>query len=174
MNAQRTSDADETPDPCCAPERAPEGMAHAERICRERDAQFTPVRRRVLELMLESDRPIGAYALLDRLRADGLKAQPPTVYRALEFLIEQGLAHKIQMLNAYAACRRPGSRHAPHFMICTECHRVHEAVYPGIVDALDQAAKDVGFVTRKTALELAGICTSCSAKDTERGAESDK
>ena len=139
-------------------------LAEAERVCAERGAQFTPIRRRVFELLLESHRPVGAYALLDRLRQEKRGSQPPTVYRALDFLMEQGLVHKIMKINAFTACCRPGERHAPQFLICTGCDRISEMSDPKVAEALERAAAEAGFAARHAALELSGLCPGC-AKD---------
>ena len=93
----------------------------AEEACAEQGLQLTPQRRRVLEILLEEHRAMGAYELLDVLRTEGIGAQPPTVYRALDFLVSNGFAHKIERLNAFVACAHPGERHAPAFLICSDC-----------------------------------------------------
>lgn len=139
-------------------------LAAAETLCRDRGAQFTRLRRRVLEILWEQHRPIGAYALLDRLRAEGLGSQPPTVYRALDFLIEHGLAHKVMKMNAFAACSRPGENHAPQFLICTGCDRISELSDPAVDEALSRAAAQAGFSPAESALELSGLCPSCADK----------
>lgn len=137
------------------------GLAAAEEVCRANNARLTPGRRRVLELLLESHRPMGAYALMDRLRDEGVRAQPPTVYRALDFLLEQGLAHKIERLNAFAACVHPGERHAPQFLICTGCDAVGEIADHDLSEAVDHAAEAAGFRAESAALELLGRCPNC-------------
>lgn len=136
-------------------------LSSAEKLCAKRGAQLTPIRRRVLEILLESHRPIGAYALLDRLREEGVGSQPPTVYRALDFLISQGLVHKIMKINAFAACCRPEERHAPQFLICTGCERIDEMHDPAVTEALDRAAAQAGFSAKDAALELSGLCPDC-------------
>ena len=89
--------------------------------------RLTPVRRRVLEILLEEHRALGAYDVLQRLAAEGFGNQPPVAYRALDFLVEQGLAHRIRRLNAFTACMHPGEAHAPAFLICRACDAVAEA-----------------------------------------------
>jgi Fur family transcriptional regulator, zinc uptake regulator len=96
-------------------------LARAAEICAARGAQLTPLRRQVLALVLEAEQPMGAYALLERLRESRGPAAPPTVYRALEFLLENGLVHRIERLNAYTACVGPGHQHAHQFLICRRC-----------------------------------------------------
>lgn len=139
-------------------------ISRAEAVCAERGAKLTKLRRRVLELLWESHRPIGAYALLDRLRAEGLGSQPPTIYRALDFLIEHGLAHKILKINAFTACSCPGEHHAPQFLICTSCDRIRELADPAVADALQRAAAEAGFAASEASLELTGLCPNCASK----------
>lgn len=140
---------------------AAEALEHADRLCAETGARFTPVRRRVLELLLEHHRAMGAYEVLDRLAAEGFGHQPPVAYRALEFLTAQGLAHRIRRLNAFAACSHPGEAHAPVFLICEACHAVAEAAGTGVRAALDGAAAEAGFTVAGATLEAYGRCPSC-------------
>ena len=150
---------------------------HDHRRCREallgelaraaaaRGLRLTPARRRVLELLSEAHRAMGAYELLDRLRVEGLGSQPPVVYRALDFLIETGFAHKIERLNAYVACSHPegepGGDHAACFLICAECRKVAE-IEDGALDlAIAQTAAERGFAMRRTVLEIEGMCPAC-------------
>lgn len=144
-----------------------EAMSAAERICDQRGVKLTPIRRRVLELLWENHRPIGAYALLERLREER-SAQAPTVYRALDFLVAQGLAHKVMRLNAFTACCRPEEPHAPQFLICSECDGILEIVDPHVETAVGSAAKAVGFATQEAALELVGRCPACQARGETR------
>lgn len=140
---------------------ATEALAHAERVCKRNGARFTPVRRRVLELLLERHRAMGAYEVLDRLAAEGFGHQPPVAYRALDFLTEHGLAHRIRRLNAFTACNHPGETHAPVFLICETCHNVAEAAGTGVHTALDTAADSMGFAVEGATLEAYGICPTC-------------
>lgn len=94
---------------------------------RRAGARLTPVRRRALEILLEAHRALGAYEVLERLRADGFGGQPPVAYRALEFLAAMGLVHRIRRLNAFAACMRPGEAHQALFLICRRCEALAEA-----------------------------------------------
>ena len=107
-------------------------LGHAEDLCAHRGLRLTAVRRRALEILAESHRALGAYEVLDRLRDEGFGAQPPVAYRALDFLVENGLAHKVRRLNAFAACTHPGQPHFPAFFICSECEgwRQHPCVNP--------------------------------------------
>ena len=90
----------------------------AEDHCIKHKLKFTPIRRKVLEILLEEHRAIGAYAILEKLRLDGFSSQPPVAYRALDFLVEHGFSHKIERLNAFVACSPPGASHTPAYMIC--------------------------------------------------------
>lgn len=137
-------------------------MAAAVAACAERGVQFTPVRRRVLEILLESHAAMGAYDVLARLAVEGLGSQPPVAYRALAFLTEQGFAHRIERLNAFVACAHPGAAHDPAFMICRACGAVAEAEG---VPPLGATAKAAGFVIEQTVVEAEGLCPGCHASD---------
>ncbi|SLN60810.1 Zinc uptake regulation protein [Pseudoruegeria aquimaris] len=139
-----------------------EGLAHAEEIARARKLRLTPVRRRTLEILLERHRALGAYEVLERLAEDGFGSQPPVAYRALEFLVENGLAHRIQRLNAYTACAHPGEDHSPVFLICSECKSVAEAPAQGVLKAMSQAAQPLGFAITQSNIEAVGTCPACA------------
>lgn len=140
---------------------AGEVLARAEATAAARGARLTPVRRRVLELLLESHRAVGAYDVLDRLAAEGFGKQPPVAYRALDFLVEQGLAHRIARLNAFTACTHPGEAHAAAFLICRACHAVAETEAHPVRAALDAAAAAVGFAVERATVEALGLCPAC-------------
>ena len=137
-------------------------LARAEAVAAERGARLTPVRRRALEILLEAHRAMGAYEVLDRLAADGFGHQPPVAYRALEFLVEHGLAHRIRRLNAFVACMHPGQDHAPVFLICRACDSVAEAAGEPVRAALDMAAAAVGFTVERANIEALGLCPACT------------
>lgn len=139
-------------------------LAAAEAQCTARGAQFTAVRRRTLEILLEAHRALGAYDVLARLEQDGYGAKPPLAYRALGFLVEQGFAHRIERLNAFVACAHPGAAHAPAFMICRACHAVAEAETAADA-ALDRSARQSGFVIEQTVIEAEGLCPACREGD---------
>ncbi len=133
------------------------------RAAKTRGLRLTPARVRVLELLGEAHRAMGAYEVLDRLRAEGLGSQPPVVYRALEFLTGAGFVHKIERLNAYVACCHPGDEHGACFLICSRCRKVAE-IEDGALDiALAQAAAGRGFAMRRIVLEIEGTCPACRA-----------
>lgn len=136
-------------------------LAQAEAMCAETGARLTPVRRRTLEILLAEHRAMGAYEVLGRLAEEGFGKQPPVAYRALEFLVEQGLAHRVRRLNAFAACTRPGDAHAPVFLICTGCGALAEAPEEPVRRALDGAASGLGFVIERASIEAEGLCPAC-------------
>ena len=139
-------------------------LAAAEAQCAQDGLRFTPVRRKVLEILLQEHRALGAYAILDRLREDGFGSQPPVAYRALDFLVLNGLAHKVERLNAFIACAHPGQSHAPAFMICRMCDAVAETQSSPASGALGDAARATGFRIERTVVEAEGICPSCATK----------
>lgn len=156
---------DLTADPAFAPHDhshcAGTGLARAEVLAVGRGVRLTPVRRRVLEILLEEHRALGAYDVLQRLAAEGFGNQPPVAYRALEFLVENGLAHRIRRLNAFMACRHPGEDHSPAFLICRLCDAVAEAPAAPVRAALDEAAAGLGFAIERSNVEALGLCPAC-------------
>jgi len=130
--------------------------------CAEEGLQLTPVRRRVLEILLARHRALGAYEILDVLRDEGLGSQPPVAYRALEFLTKHGFAHRIEGMNAFAACTHPGQDHDAAFLICTGCGAVAEAPVEPARAALERTAEAAGFTIARTVLEAEGLCPNCS------------
>ncbi|WP_118132880.1 Fur family transcriptional regulator [Oceanicella sp. SM1341] len=141
-----------------------DALAAAEGECAARKLRLTPVRRRVLEMLLEEHRALGAYDILERLGAEGLGSQPPVAYRALDFLVTNGFAHKIERLNAYVACAHPGEGHAPAFMICRVCASVAEAPSSPMSGELDRAAREAGFEIERAVVEVEGVCPGCRAE----------
>jgi Fur family zinc uptake transcriptional regulator len=136
-------------------------LADAERICRENKGRLTPQRRRVLELVWHSHKPVGAYTILEQLRAEGFNGAPPTVYRALDFLLEQGLIHRIESLNAYTGCAHPGEEHTGQFLICTRCERVAELDDPRLNRSIGNSAARHGFEADRQIIEIRGLCPRC-------------
>jgi len=137
-------------------------LARAEALSAEAGARLTPVRRRTLEILLESHRAMGAYEVLERLAAEGFGSQPPVAYRALEFLVEHGLAHRIQRLNAFAACMSPGQSHSPVFFICKGCNGLAEAPARPVREAVEAAAAAIGFQVERMTVEALGLCPGCA------------
>jgi Fur family zinc uptake transcriptional regulator len=139
-------------------------IAAAEAHCAEQGLRFTPVRRAALDILLREHRALGAYEVLDRLREAGFGSQPPVAYRALDFLVENGFAHKIERLNAFIACAHPGANHSPAFLICRLCEAVAEANSAPSRGTLGTAAKAAGFTIERTVVEALGVCPSCAEK----------
>ena len=138
-------------------------MANAEAHCREAGLRFTPVRRKALEILLEEHRALGAYDVLQRLHEAGFGSQPPVAYRALDFLVATGFAHKVERLNAFIACSHPNEAHAPIFMICRKCDAVAESATIPTKDAFGDLASNSGFQLERTVLAAEGVCMACAA-----------
>lgn len=138
-----------------------DALMRAETITAATGARMTPVRKRVLGILLEEHRALGAYDVLARLAAEGFGNQPPVAYRALEFLVEQGLAHRIQRLNAFTACAHMGEDHAPAFLICRICQGVAETAAGPARLALEAEAAKTGFTVERTTFEALGLCPKC-------------
>lgn len=138
-----------------------DALAEAEAHCLHAGARLTPIRHQVLELIWQSHAPVGAYALLDRLKAGGQAAAPPTVYRALDFLLEQGLIHRIESLNAFIGCSHPDATHAALLLLCTECGRAAEFDDPAVDERLRKSAAARGFEVARQTIEVEGICPNC-------------
>ncbi len=138
-------------------------LARAESLCAERGVRLTAQRRRVLELVCRAERPVGAYEILDQVR-DGGKAAPPTVYRALDWLLAQGLVHKLETLHAYIGCTHPEHPHASQFLICSGCGCVAELEDAAIAGSLQSAAEETGFQPSRPVVEVLGTCSDCSDK----------
>jgi Fur family transcriptional regulator, zinc uptake regulator len=138
------------------------GQLHAADYCVEHRLQFTPVRRRVLQILLTEHRAMGAYEVLDILKAEGIVHQPPAAYRALDFLVSHGFAQKIERLNAFVDCAHGGSEHVPAFLICRSCNSVAEAAALA-QEALESLARVAGFKIERTIVEALGLCPRCQA-----------
>lgn len=136
----------------------------AEAECRRRGARLTDVRRRVLELVWQSHAPVGAYALLETLGREGFCAAPPTVYRALDFLLAHGLIHRIERLNAFAGCTRPGEPHVGQFLLCQDCGSAAELDDPAVDAAIAAAAARLGFAVTRQTVEVDGLCPECQRR----------
>lgn len=133
----------------------------AEAVCARRGARLTALRRRVLELIWSSHKAIKAYEILDQLSPDIGSARPPTVYRALEFLMAHGLVHRVDSLNAFVGCSHAAQRHDAQFFICDSCGTVSEIDDATIGQAVSRGAKRLGFEVERRMIELHGRCGSC-------------
>ncbi len=137
-------------------------IAHAEQLCAARAQRLTPMRRRVLETLLASHKPLGAYEIMDRLAADSGRPAPITVYRALDFLRDNGLVHRIESRNAFVACVHEHTDSDPVvFLICEHCGAVGEATGGIVADALKTACRAAGFSPKSPVIEIAGVCSHC-------------
>ena len=143
--------------------RGPEALARAETACREKSVRLTPIRRAVLEALYATHRPLGAYDIADALTGtESRRLAPITIYRALDFLMEQGLAHRLASRNAYIACphsHRPGDLVA--FLICENCGGVDELSSAPLSEALAQLLAREGFQPYRQVLEISGRCAHC-------------
>lgn len=137
-------------------------LLEAEQACSSSGTRLTPLRREVLELILLANAPIGAYDLLAKMKRDSERsAAPPTVYRTLEFLLEQGFIHRLASINAYIPCCHPRAGHQAAFLICQTCHQVQETSASHLMDSLDQVAAGGGFSALHTMIEISGLCQNC-------------
>jgi Fur family zinc uptake transcriptional regulator len=145
----------------CAPVAVADSLREAEKLCEQRGGKLTPLRRKVLTLLLESEGPAKAYDLLGQLGDDGA-AKPPSVYRSLDFLLEMGLAHRIESLNAFVACGHWKHGHAAVFLICDSCGTAGELHAGDSVKKLTQEVEGVKFKMRSAVIEVHGLCSACS------------
>lgn len=146
-----------------------DALARAVAHCRESGARLTPLRKRVLEIVWQSHKPLGAYGILDILAAEGRPPMPPTVYRALEFLLAQGLVHRIPSLNAYIGCVDPDHPHGGQYLICRACGTVAELTDDALTARLAARAREHGFQVQSTLTELTGLCPACAADEDSAG-----
>jgi Fur family zinc uptake transcriptional regulator len=144
-----------------------QALRAAETVCERRHLQLTPIRRRVLELVWRRHAPVRAYDILSALKKGEGALAPPTVYRALEFLLDAGLIHRVDSLNAYIGCESPHHSHAGQLLICTECQRVAELADDSIAELVARKARSAGFSANARAVEIKGICNDCQARANE-------
>lgn len=138
-----------------------DAMATAKAVCAKRGTRLTDMRRRVLELIWSGHQAVKAYDLLEMLSAPDRKVRPPTVYRALQFLLENGLIHRIESLNAYVGCTVPQSHHISQFLICNRCATVIEMAGEDIASIVSREAESHGFQIDNQTVEVHGICAPC-------------
>ncbi|MGQ0740708.1 MAG: Fur family transcriptional regulator [Alphaproteobacteria bacterium] len=140
-------------------------MGAAEEIASARRLRFTPLRRRVFEIVSQSHRPLGAYEVLAALeKTRRARLAPPTVYRALDFLRAHGFVHRIDSLNAYVTCFTPAKLHRAHFFLCEICGRAAELEDPRLNEALSLCAAAAQFAVERETVEIAGRCRDCSIR----------
>lgn len=140
-----------------------EGILAARKACESSGLRLTKVRERVLEILLQEHRALGAYAVLERLNDEGLGSKPPIAYRALDFLVAHGFAHRIERLNAFVACMHPGQAHVPAFLICKDCKNVAEAASDPVRPALQRMVDGADFKMDSAVIEVTGVCPNCKA-----------
>jgi len=136
-------------------------LDQARNLCDRRNQRFTKLRKQVLELVCKAEQPVGAYHLLDELRQSGRSAAPPTVYRALDFLLEQGLIHRLATNNTYLACAHPQHPHAAVFLVCSACGHTREVHTGGVIAELRQHAERFDFAIKHASVEVTGLCYHC-------------
>ena len=141
---------------------AADGIDHAERVCEQRSQKFTPIRRQVLQALLSSHRPLGAYEVIEELAKSMPRPAPITVYRALDFLMENGLVHRIESRNAYLACAHDHDAAAMvAFLICDACGSVGEIPAMPAAQSINTAARATGFAPKLSVVEITGTCVHC-------------
>lgn len=133
----------------------------AEVLCRKNDLRFTEIRRTVLRLIWANHEPAKAYDILDQLKNEHMPAKPPTVYRALDFLLENHFVHKLSSLNAYIGCPHPGEHSQCYFLICNKCNKVQECCNQVLTEAVIYTTHTQHFKPKHTTLEIQGICQQC-------------
>lgn len=154
-----------------------ERLVAAKEQCRSSGARFTPLRQQIYQLVLEANKPVGAYDLITQLQQMRLNepeaendtsshqttknVAPPTVYRSLEFLLSEGLIHQLTSINAYVPCCHPRAQHTAAFLICAQCQRVQECSSLPVQEIMSFAEKDVGFMVERSVIELSGRCQAC-------------
>lgn len=135
-------------------------------ICAQKGQKLTPLRRQVLDVLLASHHPLGAYEIIEGIARHDKRPAPMTVYRVLDFLREVGLVHRIESRNAFLACVHQHGDHATTvFFICDNCGEAGEAVLPGVSRSIEANARNAGFTPRAAIVEVSGVCASCAAKD---------
>lgn len=144
-----------------------QALAAAEQICLDQGLRFTSIRRKVFELIWQQHKPTGAYQILERLQQQARTA-PPTVYRALDFLLNLGLIHRIASLNAFVGCAHPGAVHKGYFFICTICKACAELDATGISCEINRSAFKCGFIIQDATIEVMGLCPDCAALEASK------
>lgn len=135
----------------------------AELLCLQRGKRLTPIRRQVLKILLQQQRSVKAYELLEEIRLTHPGAAPPTVYRALDFLVEQGLTHRLDATNAWTACHDAGGTPHDLLVVCTDCGVVAELSDPCLSRQLADKASQTGFTLSGHETELRALCRHCRA-----------
>ena len=138
-----------------------QALENAIEQCEAQGLRLTKIRREVLEIIWDTHNPIGAYDVLQQLQERGHKPAPPTAYRALDFLVNAGLIHRIESLNAFIGCPSPDASHQCQFYICRECGHIAEINSKEVADALSAGADSLGFTSQQPVIEVHGVCRDC-------------
>lgn len=142
-----------------------DALHHARNICQQAGVKLTPLREQVLMLIWQSHKPLGAYDIIDMLATvSNRRIAPPTVYRTLEFLLELGVIHRINSLNAYIGCPTPNTEHPGYFLICKQCHTVNESNDEKLLQQITRLGHDANFQIQKQWLEVLGLCQHCQTQ----------
>ncbi len=139
-----------------------DALRRAEVLCKQHHSRLTPIRKKVLELVWSNHKPVKAYDVLAQLGADGFVEKPPTVYRALDFLLENNLVHRIASLNAYVGCNVDHQDYDSKFLICDQCNEVEELVEPKLNQALAEVSQKQKFLPFMVNVEIHGTCAQCA------------
>lgn len=154
---------------CSHPEHHAHGaeafVAAVEQACRQRGLNLTPIRAEALRHIAAAGKPVKAYDLLERMRGGPGASAPPTVYRALDFLLENGFIHRLVSVNAFLACHHPAEGHVVPILICRQCEAADELEDEGVPGALEALARGRGFRPEASYVEVVGTCARCAAGD---------
>ena len=137
-------------------------LINAESLCEKNSLRLTDLRRKVLEIIWANHGPVKAYDILDQLGDESGSAKPPTVYRTLDFLAENGFVHKLNSLNSYVGCSHPSQLHACYFLICEKCSEVKECCNEQLNQAIKDTADSNKFKSSHITLEIQGVCEHCA------------
>ena len=138
-----------------------DAMSKAEFICQDKGLRFTEIRKFILRLIWENHKPSKAYDLLDKISKMNYSAEPPTIYRALDFLMDNGFIHKINSLNAYIGCVHPLKHNQCYFIICKNCNHVEECCDESITNSIQKTLSVNRFSHKDITLEISGDCYDC-------------
>ncbi len=132
-------------------------------ICKANNLRFTDLRQKVFEIILKTHKPVKAYDVLSELQQKDPSAKPPTVYRALDFLLEYGLVHKIHSLNSYSPCSHPKKHNQCCFLICEKCNQIKECCDESLFKAIQNTTNSNKFDPKNTIIEISGTCNKCNS-----------
>lgn len=142
-------------------------LTQATQLCEERGVQLTAIRQQVLELIWSDHHAVKAYDLLERIKPLQTAAKPATIYRALDFLMEQGFVHRVESLNAFVGCCNLKTVHKQLLLICKQCQNVEERAADFVMDALKQELQQANFIVHHQAIEIHGVCANCNRNNVE-------